>query len=142
MYGISNGQQKGNGGGSSGGGGASQWNTIYEDTTGSGAVEVELSEPLQAGGLYRITFGGSVYMFCSPNTGRVSYQGGFTISVEVFKDANTMGHLTYKFTHNNTSLSLKYLAQYTITADGVSNISFADNTTIQALKITKVEVYR
>ena len=129
-------------GGGGGGGGASQWNTIYEDTTGSGAVSVELSEPLQAGGLYRITFGGSVYMFCSPRTGRESYTGSFAISTEVFQDANTMGHLTYNFTHRNTSLSLDYIAQYTITADGVSNISFTDNTSIQALKITKVEVYR
>lgn len=129
-------------GGGGGGGGAPQWNTIYEDTTGSGAVSVELSEPLQAGGLYRITFGGSVYMFCSPDTGRASYTGMFTISTDVFQDANTVGHLSYNFSHSNTSLSLKYLAQYTITADGVSNISFADNTTIQAMKITKVEVYR
>ena len=128
------------GGGGGGGSGAPQWNTIYEDTTG--AVSVELSEPLQAGGLYRITFGGSVYMFCSPDTGRASYTGNFAISIEVFQDATTMGHLTYNFTHRNTSLSLDYIAQYTITADGVSNISFADNTTIQALKITKVEVYR
>ena len=128
--------------GGGGGGGAPQWNTIYEDTTGSGAVSVELSEPLQAGGLYRITFGGSVYMFCSPDTGRASYTGMFTISTDVFQDANTVGHLSYNFSHSNTSLSLKYLAQYTITADGVSNISFADNTTIQAMKITKVEVYR
>ena len=127
-------------GGGGGGGGAPQWNTIYEDTTG--AVSVELSEPLQAGALYRITFGGSVYMFCSPNTGRASYTGNFTISAEVFQDANTMGHLTYNFTHRNTSLSLDYLAQYTITADGVSNISFANNTDTQARKITKVEVYR
>lgn len=127
-------------GGGGGGGGASQWNTIYEDTTG--AVSVELSEPLQAGALYRITFGGSVYMFCSPNTGRASYTGSFAISTEVFQDATTMGHLTYNFTHRNTSLSLDYLAQYTITADGVSNISFANNSMIQALKITKVEVYR
>ena len=126
--------------GGGGGGGAPKWNTIYEDTTG--AVSVELSEPLQAGALYRITFGGSVYMFCSPNTGRESYTGSFAISAEVFQDANTMGHLTYNFTHRNTSLSLDYLAQYTITADGVSNISFANNSTIQALKITKVEVYR
>ena len=130
------------GGGGGGGGGAPKWNTIYEDTTGTGAVSVELSEPLQAGALYRITFGGSVYMFCSPNTGRASYTGNFTISAEVFQDANTMGHLTYNFTHRNTSLSLDYLAQYTITADGVSNISFANNSTIQVLKITKVEVYR
>ena len=122
--------------------GVPQWNTIYEDTTGSGAVSVALSEPLQAGALYRITFGGMVYMFCSPDSGRVSYTGNFTISAEVFQNANTMGHLAYNFTHNNTSLSLKYLAQYTITADGVSNISFADNTSIQAFKITKVEVYR
>lgn len=129
-------------GGGGGGGGAPQWNTIYEDTTGSGAVSVELSEPLQAGGLYRITFGGSVYMFCSPDTGRASYTGMFTISTDVFQDANTVGHLSYNFSHSNTSLSLKYLAQYTITADGVSNISFADNTTIQAMKIIKVEVYR
>ena len=129
-------------GGGGGGGSAPQWNTIYEDTTGSGAVSVELSEPLQAGGLYRITFGGDVYMFCSPNSGRVSYTGMFTISTDVFQDANTMGHLAYNFTHRNTSLSLKYLAQYTITADGVSNISFADNTSVQALKIAKVEVYR
>ena len=129
-------------GGGGGGGSAPQWNTIYEDTAGTGAVSVELSEPLQAGGLYRVTFGGSVYMFCSPNTGRASYTGNFTISAEVFQDATTMGHLTYNFTHRNTSLSLDYLAQYTITADGVSNISFANNSTIQALKITKVEVYR
>ena len=129
-------------GGGGGGGSASQWNTIYEDTTGSGAVSVELSKPLQAGGLYRITLGGSVYMFCSPDSGRVSYTGNFTISAEVFQNATTMGHLAYYFTHNNTSLSLKYLAQYTITADGASNISFADNTSIQAMKITKVEVYR
>ena len=129
-------------GGGGGGGGAPQWNTIYEDTAGTGAVSVELSEPLQAGELYRITFGGSVYMFCSPKTGRASYTGNFTISAEVFQDANTMGHLTYNFTHRNTSLSLDYLAQYTITADGVSNISFTDNSMIQALKITKVEVYR
>ena len=127
-------------GGGGGGGGAPQWNTIYEDTTG--AVSVELSEPLQAGALYRITFGGSVYMFCSPNTGRVSYTGSFAISTELFQNATTMGHLTYNFTHRNTSLSLDYLAQYTITADGVSNISFANNSTLQALKITKVEVYR
>lgn len=137
MNGITNAQQQGGGGG-----GAPQWNTIYEDTTGSGAVSVELSEPLQAGALYRITFGGDVYMFCSPDTGRASYTGMFTISTELFQNATTMGHLTYNFTHRNTSLSLDYLAQYTITADGVSNISFANNSTIQAMKITKVEVYR
>ena len=135
MYGISNSQQQGGGGG-----GAPQWNTIYEDTTG--AVSVELSEPLQAGGLYRITFGGDVYMFCSPYAGRAGYTGSFSISTELFQNATTMVHLTYNFTHRNTSLSLDYLAQYTITADGVSNILFENNSTIQALKITKVEVYR
>ena len=121
--------------------GVPQWNTIYEDTTGSGAVQVELSEPLQAGGLYRITLGGSVFMFCFPDAGDITQ---FSISREVFQDANTMGHKTYNFEHYKTSSSLEchYLAQYTITADGVSNISFADNTTIQAMKITKVEVYR
>lgn len=125
-----------------GGGGAPQWNTIYEDTTGSGAVSVELSEPLQAGGLYRITFGGDVYMFCSPDTGSASYQGGFTISTDVFQNANTMGHLSYNFSHSNTLLRLNYMATYAITADGISSIVFADNTTEQLLKITKVEVYR
>ena len=129
-------------GGGGGGGGASQWNTIYEDTTGSGAVSVELSEPLQAGALYRITFGGSVYMFCSPDTGRASYTGMFTISTDVFQDANTMGHLSYNFSHSNTLLRLNYMATYAITADGISSIAFADNTTEQLLKITKVEVYR
>ena len=121
--------------------GASQWHTIYEDTTGTGAVSVELSEPLQAGGLYRITLGGSVFMFCFPDAGDITQ---FSISREVFQDANTMGHKTYNFEHYKTSSSLEchYLAQYTITADGVSNISFADNTSIQAMKITKVEVYR
>lgn len=121
--------------------GALQWNTIYEDTTGTGAVSVELSEPLQAGGLYRITLGGSVFMFCFPDAGDITQ---FSISREVFQDANTMGHKTYNFEHYKTSSSLEchYLAQYTITADGVSNISFADNTTIKAMKITKVEVYR
>lgn len=135
MYGISNSQQQGGGGG-----GAPQWNTIYEDTTG--AVWVELSEPLQAGGLYRITVDDDAYMFCSPDTGRESYTASFAISIERFHDATTMGHLTYNFTHRNTSLSLDYFAQYTITASGVSNILFANNSTIQALKITKVEVYR
>ena len=121
--------------------GAPQWHTIYEDTTGTGAVSVELSEPLQAGGLYRITLGGSVFMFCFPDAGDITQ---FSISREVFQDANTMGHKTYNFEHYKTSSSLEchYLAQYTITADGVSNISFADNTTIKAMKITKVEVYR
>ena len=121
--------------------GAPQWNTIYEDATGTGAVSVELSEPLQAGGLYRITLGGSVFMFCFPDAGDITQ---FSISREVFQDANTMGHKTYNFEHYKTSSSLEchYLAQYTITADGVSNILFADNTTIQAMKITKVEIYR
>ena len=129
-------------GGGGGGGGAPQWHTIYEDTTGTGAVSVELSEPLQAGGLYRITFDGSVYMFCSPNTGRVSYTGNFTISTDVFQNANTMGHLSYNFSHSNTLLRLNYMATYAITTDGMSSIAFADNTTEQLLKITKVEVYR
>ena len=129
-------------GGGGGGGGASQWNTIYEDTTGSGAVSVELSEPLQAGALYRITFGGSVYMFCSPDTGRASYTGMFTISTDVFQNANTMGHLSYNFSHSNTLLRLNYMATYAITTAGMSSITFADNTTEQLLKITKVEVYR
>ena len=129
-------------GGGGGGGGAPQWNTIYEDTTGSGAVSVELSEPLQAGALYRITFGGSVYMFCSPATGRASYTGMFTISTDVFQNANTMGHLSYNFSHSNTLLQLNYMATYAITADGISGIVFTDNTTEQLLKITKVEVYR
>ena len=125
-----------------GGGSAPQWNTIYEDTTGSGAVSVELSEPLQAGGLYRITFGGSVYMFCSPDTGRASYQGGFTISTDVFQNANTMGHLSYNFRHANTSLWLNYAATYAITTDGITGIVFINNTDTQEIKITKVEVYR
>lgn len=129
-------------GGGGGGGGAPQWNTIYEDTTGSGAVSVELSEPLQAGGLYRITFGGDVYMFCSPDTGRASYQGGFTISTDVFQNANTMGHLSYNFRHANTSLWLNYAATYAITTDGITGIVFIDNTDTQEIKITKVEVYR
>lgn len=128
--------------GGGGGGGASQWNTIYEDTTGSGAVSVELSEPLQAGGLYRITFGGSVYMFCSPDTGSASYTGMFTISTDVFQDATAMGHLSYNFSHRNTLLKLNYAATYAITAAGISDIVFADNITEQLLKITKVEVYR
>ena len=120
--------------------GVPQWNTIYEDTTG--AVSVELSEPLQAGALYRITFGGDVYMFCSPDTGSASYTGMFTISTDVFQDANTMGHLSYNFSHSNTLLKLNYAATYAITAAGISDIVFADNTTEQLLKITKVEVYR
>ena len=129
-------------GGGGGGGGASQWNTIYEDTTGSGAVSVELSEPLQAGALYRITFDGSVYMFCSPDSGSASYTGMFAISTDVFQDATAMGHLSYNFSHSNTLLRLNYMATYAITTAGMSSITFADNTTEQLLKITKVEVYR
>ena len=122
--------------------GAPQWHTIYEDTTGTGAVSVELSEPLQAGALYRITFGGDVYMFCSPDTGSASYQGGFTISTDVFQNANTMGHLSYNFRHANTSLWLNYVATYAITTAGITGIVFIDNTDKQEIKITKVEVYR
>lgn len=122
--------------------GVPQWNTIYEDTTGSGAVSVELSEPLQAGALYRITFGGSVYMFCSPRSGRASYTGMFTISTDVFQNATAMGHLSYNFSHSNTLLELNYAATYAITAAGISDIIFTDNITEQLLKITKVEVYR
>ena len=136
MYGISNSQQRGGGGGGS----APQWDVIYENTTG--AASVELSEPLQAGALYRITFGGSVYMFCSPDTGSASYQGGFTISTDVFQNANTMGHLSYNFRHANTSLWLNYAATYVITTAGISGIVFMDNTDTQEIKITKVEVYR
>lgn len=122
--------------------GVPQWNTIYEDTTGSGAVSVELSEPLQAGALYRITFGGRVYMFCSPKSGSASYTGMFTISTDVFQNANTMGHLSYNFSHSNTLLELNYSATYAITADGITGIVFIDNTNTQEIKITKVEVYR
>ena len=129
-------------GGGGGGGSAPQWNTIYEDTAGTGAVSVELSEPLQAGGLYRVTVSGEVYIFCPPFSADASTTNNFSINIDVFQNTTAMGHLTYNFGYRITSLSLDYIAQYTITADGVSNISFADNTTTQALKITKVEVYR
>ena len=129
-------------GGGGGGGGAPQWNTIYEDTTGSGAVSVELSEPLQAGGLYRITVSGEVYMFCPSFSADASTTNNFSINTDVFQNTTAMGHLTYNFGYRNTMLWLDYIAQYAITAAGMSNISFTDNTDTQACKITKVEVYR
>ena len=122
--------------------GVPQWNTIYEDTAGTGAVSVELSEPLQAGGLYRVTVSGEVYIFCPPFSADASTTNNFSINTDVFQNTTAMGHLTYNFGYRITWLRLDYIAQYTITADGVSNISFADNTDTQARKITKVEVYR
>ena len=121
-------------------GGVPQWNTIYEDTTG--AAQVELSEPLQAGGLYRVTVSGEVYIFCPPFSADASTTNNFSINTDVFQNTTAMGHLTYNFGYRITWLRLDYIAQYTITADGVSNISFADNTDTQVRKITKVEVYR
>ena len=127
-------------GGGGGGGGAPQWNTIYEDTTG--AVSVELSEPLQAGGLYRITVSGEVYIFCPPFSADASTTNNFSINTDVFQSTTAMGHLTYNFGYRNTGLWLDYMAQYAITSAGMSSISFTDNTDTQVRKITKVEVYR
>ena len=127
-------------GGGGGGGGAPQWNTIYEDTTG--AVSVELSEPLQAGGLYRITVSGEVYIFCPPFSADASTTNNFSINTDVFQGTTAMGHLTYNFGYRNTWLWLDYMAQYAITSAGMSSISFTDNTDTQVRKITKVEVYR
>ena len=129
-------------GGGGGGGGAPQWNTIYEDTTGSGAVSVELSEPLQAGGLYRITVSGEVYIFCPPFSADASTTNNFSINTDVFQSTTAMGHLTYNFGYRNTGLWLDYMAQYAITSAGMSSISFTDNTDTQVRKITKAEVYR
>ena len=127
-------------GGGGAGGGAPQWNNIYEDTTG--AVSVELSEPLQAGGLYRITVSGEVYIFCPPFSADASTTNNFSINTDVFQSTTAMGHLTYNFGYRNTGLWLDYMAQYAITSAGMSSISFTDNTDTQVRKITKVEVYR
>ena len=123
-----------------GGGGAPQWNTIYEDTTG--AVSIELSEPLQAGGLYRVTVSGEVYIFCPPFSSDASTTNNFSISTDTFQGTTAMGHLTYNFGYRNTWLRLDYISQYAITTDGMSSISFTNNTDTQARKITKLEIYR
>lgn len=129
-------------GGGGGGGSASQWNTIYEDTTGSGAVQVELSEPLQAGGLYRVTVSGEVYIFCPPFSADASTTNNFSISTDTFQGTTAMGHLTYNFGYRNTWLRLDYISQYAITTEGMSSISFTNNTDTQIRKITKLEIYR
>ena len=122
--------------------GVPQWNTIYEDTTGSGAVSVELSEPLQAGALYRITVSGEVYIFSPTFSANASETNNFSISTDTFQGTTAMGHLTYNFGYRNTWLRLDYISQYAITTEGMSSISFTNNTDTQARKITKLEIYR
>ena len=122
--------------------GVPQWNTIYEDTTGDGVVQVELSEPLQAGGIYRITVSGEVYIFSPPFLANASETNNFSISTDTFQGTTAMGHLTYNFGYRNTWLRLDYISQYAITSDGMSSISFTNNTDTQSRKITKLEIYR
>ena len=126
-------------GGGGGGGGAPQWNTIYEDTTGTGVDRIDLTAPLKGGELYRITIDGEFYIFCPDEDGKKAIQD-IGIVYETLNGGNSsLTHTTIGLTHTKTRLTLSYAAQYNITETGISNYFFS---AAPGMKFTKLEVYR
>ena len=116
-----------------------QWNTIYEDATGTGVDRIDLTAPLKGGELYRITIDGEFYIFCPDEDGRTAIQN-IGIVYEILNDGNSsLTHTTIGLTHTKTRLTLSYMAQYKITEAGISNYVFAP---LPEMKFTKLEVYR
>ena len=119
--------------------GVPQWNTIYEDATGTGVDRIDLTTPLKGGDLYRITIDGEFYIFCPDEDGKTAIQN-IGIVYETLNDGNSsLTHTTIGLTHTKTRLTLSYMAQYNITEAGISNYVFS---TASGLKFTKLEVYR
>ena len=116
-----------------------QWNTIYEDTTGTGVDRIDLTAPLKGGELYRITIDGEFYIFCPDEDGRQAIQN-IGIVYETLNGGNSsLTHTTIGLTHTKTSLTLSYAAQYNITEAGISNYFFSS---ASGRKFTKLEAYR
>ena len=119
--------------------GAPQWNTIYEDATGTGVDSIDLTTPLKGGELYRITIDGEFYIFCPDEDGKKAIQD-IGIVYETLNDGNSsLTHTTIGLTHTKTRLTLSYAAQYNITEAGISNYYFSS---ASGMKFTKLEVYR
>ena len=116
-----------------------QWNTVYEDATGTGVDRIDLTAPLKGGELYRITIDGEFYIFCPNEDGKKAIQD-IGIVYETLNGGNSsLTHTTIGLTHTKTRLTLSYAAQYNITEAGITNYFFA---AVPEMKFTKLEVYR
>lgn len=117
-----------------------QWHTIYEDTTGTGVTDIDnLTEPLKGGELYRITMKGDFYIFCLPDDGENASSQINIMEEDLGPGNNSLNHKTMALVYHEHSLSLAYVAAYTITETGISDYVFS---TSSGIKITKLEVYR
>ena len=115
------------------------WNTVYEDTTGTGVDRRDWTTPLKGGDLYRITINGEFYIFCPDEDGKKAIQD-IGIVYETLNGGNSsLTHTTIGLTHTKTRLTLSYAAQYNITEAGISNYYFSS---ASGMKFTKLEVYR
>ena len=118
---------------------APQWNTIYEDATGTGVDRIDLTAPLKGGELYRITIDGEFYIFCPDEDGKTAIQDIGIVYETLHGENSSLTHTTIGLTHTKTLLTLSYEAQYNITEAGISNYVFAS---LPGMKFTKLEVYR
>ena len=119
--------------------GAPQWNTIYEDATGTGVDSIDLTTPLKGGDLYRITIDGEFYIFCPDEDGKKAIQDIGIVYETLHGGNSSLTHTTIGLTHTKTRLTLSYAAQYNITEAGISNYYFSS---ASGMKFTKLEVYR
>ena len=116
-----------------------QWNTVYEDTTGTGVDGIDLTAPLKGGELYRITINGEFYIFCPDEDGITAIQDIGIVYETLHGGNSSLTHTTIGLTHTKTRLTLSYAVQYNITEAGISNYVFSS---ASGLKFTKLEVYR
>ena len=116
-----------------------QWNTVYEDATGTGVDRIDLTAPLKGGELYRITIDGEFYIFCPNEDGKTAIQDIGIVYETLHGGNSSLTHTTIGLTHTKTRLTLSYAAQYNITEAGISNYVFS---TAPEMKFTKIEVYR
>lgn len=117
-----------------------QWNTIYEDTTGTGVTSIDnLPEPLKGGELYRITIEGDFYIFCLPNDGDNAVGQISIMTEQLYPGNHSLTHNTMSLVYHERSLSLAYELYYDVTETGISNYDFS---TAPGTKFTKLEVYR
>lgn len=119
--------------------GVPQWNTIYEDATGTGVDGIDLTAPLKGGELYRITIDGEFYIFCPDEDGKTAIQDIGIVYETLHGGNSSLTHTTIGLTHTKTRLTLSYAAQYNITEAGISNYYFSS---ASGMKFTKLEVYR
>lgn len=116
-----------------------QWNTIYEDATGTGVDRIDLTTPLKGGDLYRITIDGEFYIFCPDEDGKTAIQDIGIVYETLHGGNSSLTHTTMGLTHTKTRLTLSYAARYDITEAGITNYVFAP---LPGMKFTKLEVYR